>query len=191
MLNACNAGLPEIKWSVVRRKDSDKGTQLLIKVNKTVKDIIGGCDCSLHFGLGSALFKELKPRSRDSPKSAPVHNTVSFTVNSQESEIDDDIDSDVLVMFADGSDSTLKAVSSASLSGNGSETKSNAIIKPSILDNASSHNDSLRQNESLAVPASVPNTKENDVEEVESIRMDTDQDNDLILVEPSDTDKMM
>lgn len=89
MLNACNPATPDLNWDIIRRKDSAKGTHLVVRVSQSVREIIIRNDNSLHFGMGQALFKELPPKNRTTNQVAPTHKTVSFNINDDES-LDED-----------------------------------------------------------------------------------------------------
>lgn len=69
MLNLCNRNLPDIVWEVVRRKESDGGIHLLVKVDEDTAGTLRGNHDNLHFGAGKAKFREFIPKRKAKSKS--------------------------------------------------------------------------------------------------------------------------
>lgn len=68
MLNACNPSLPNIVWTVSRRKVLANGTHLLIRVDEPNANIISKHEQSMRFGMGIARFRRIIPKVKFTAK---------------------------------------------------------------------------------------------------------------------------
>lgn len=104
ILNSMNASVNTSRWNVIRMKTTDKGTHVVFDIDEEQHAVLSGCNFSLFFGAGTALFKDLSKK-----QSGTKAQNVEVDLSLSDLDLDDDNDDRIEVTIKPSSETVLDA----------------------------------------------------------------------------------
>lgn len=86
MLGAMNSCIDANRWSIISRSTTAKGTHIVMSINDDQLAALHSCDFKLHFGAGTAKFKDISKKIVRADASNEAASDMDVSENDEESD---------------------------------------------------------------------------------------------------------